>query len=119
VMASALYEVIPNLGLMGNVGWQNWTEFGEFPVGISAANQTTVNANLHFSNTYQPIVLFYSGNVILILSAPVDSALGSGLRASGGGRIMVSEFRFQAMRNERLSLLKILSEPLFERGRGF
>src|SRR5229473_4294914 len=53
VMASAVYEVLPNFSLMGNVGWQNWTEFGEFPVGISARNQRTVNANLHFSNTWQ------------------------------------------------------------------
>jgi long-chain fatty acid transport protein len=53
VMASALYEVIPNLSLMGNVGWQNWTAFGQFPVGISARNQTSVEANLHFSDTYQ------------------------------------------------------------------
>jgi long-chain fatty acid transport protein len=53
VMASALYEVLPNFSLMGNVGWQNWAEFGEFPVGISATNQKTVEANLHFSNTCQ------------------------------------------------------------------
>ena len=53
VMASALYKVLPNFSLVGNVGWQNWQEFGEFPVGISAANQRTVNANLHFSNTIQ------------------------------------------------------------------
>ncbi len=53
VMASAVYEVLPNFSLMGNVGWQNWTEFGEFPVGISAQTQRTVDANLHFSNTWQ------------------------------------------------------------------
>jgi long-chain fatty acid transport protein len=53
VMASALYQIIPNLSLTGNVGWQNWTEFGQFPVGISARNQTSIEANLHFSNTYQ------------------------------------------------------------------
>ena len=53
VMASGLYEVTPKLSLMGNVGWQNWTAFGEFPVGISAANQRTVETNLHFSNTCQ------------------------------------------------------------------
>ena len=54
VMASAVYEVTPDFSLMGNLGGQNWTEFGEFPVGISSANQTTtVNADLHFSNTYQ------------------------------------------------------------------
>ena len=41
VMASAVYEVLPNFSLMGNVGWQNWSAFGEFPVGISAINQRT------------------------------------------------------------------------------
>jgi len=53
VMASARYEVLPNFSLLGNVGWQNWTEFGEFPVGITTQKQRTVSANLHFSDTYQ------------------------------------------------------------------
>ena len=53
VMLSAVYEVLPNFSLLGNVGWQNWSAFGEFPVGISAANQRTVEANLHFSDTCQ------------------------------------------------------------------
>jgi long-chain fatty acid transport protein len=53
VMASAVYEVIPNWSLMGNVGWQNWSAFGSFPVGISAAKQRTLEANLHFSDTCQ------------------------------------------------------------------
>jgi len=53
VTASALYELTPRLSLMGNVGWQNWSAFGEFPVGISANNQTTLTANLHFSDTCQ------------------------------------------------------------------
>jgi long-chain fatty acid transport protein len=53
VMASAVYEVLPNFSLLGNVGWQNWSEFGEFPVGISATNQRSVEANMHFSNTWQ------------------------------------------------------------------
>ncbi len=51
VMMSAVYEVLPNFSLMSDVGWQNWSAFGEFPVGISAANQRTIEANLHFSDT--------------------------------------------------------------------
>lgn len=51
VMASAVYDVLPNFSLMGDVGWQDWPEFGEFPVGISAKKQRSVTANLHFSNT--------------------------------------------------------------------
>ena len=53
VMASVLYEVTPKFSLMGNVGWQNWSAFGEFPIGISALKQRTVTANLHFSDTCQ------------------------------------------------------------------
>jgi long-chain fatty acid transport protein len=53
VMMSAIYQLLPNFSLVGNVGWQNWKEFGEFPVGISATNQRTVDVNLHFSNTEQ------------------------------------------------------------------
>ncbi|MGC2304544.1 OmpP1/FadL family transporter, partial [Candidatus Binatus sp.] len=53
VMLSGLYEVTPNWSLMGNVGWQNWSAFGEFPIGISAVNQRTVEANLYFSDTCQ------------------------------------------------------------------
>ena len=51
VMASALYELTPRLSLMGNVGWQNWSAFGEFPLGVSAAKQRTIDANLQFSDT--------------------------------------------------------------------
>ena len=54
VMLSGLYELLPNFSLMGNVGWQNWSAFSEFPVGISSATQTsTVDKNLHFSDTCQ------------------------------------------------------------------
>ena len=51
VMASVIYEVTPNFSLMGNVGWQNWSAFGEFPIGISALKQRSVTANLNFSDT--------------------------------------------------------------------
>src|SRR5271170_2221835 len=51
VMLSAVYDVIPNFSLLGDVGWQNWSAFGEFPIGISTAKQRTVTANLHFSDT--------------------------------------------------------------------
>ena len=53
VMLSGLYDVSSNWSLMGNVGWQNWSAFGEFPIGISSVKQRTVEANLHFSDTCQ------------------------------------------------------------------
>jgi long-chain fatty acid transport protein len=51
VMMSLLYDVTPYWSVMGNVGWQNWSAFGEFPIGISTTKQRTVSANLHFSDT--------------------------------------------------------------------
>jgi long-chain fatty acid transport protein len=53
VMLSGLYEVTPFWSLMGNVGWQNWSAFSKFPIGISTAKQRTVDVNLHFSDTCQ------------------------------------------------------------------
>ena len=54
VMASARYQILPNWSLLGNVGWQNWSAFGEFPVGVTTSTtQKTVAANLHFSDTCQ------------------------------------------------------------------
>jgi long-chain fatty acid transport protein len=53
VMLSGLYNVTPNWSVMGNVGWQNWSAFSEFPIGISTAKQRTVDVNLHFSDTCQ------------------------------------------------------------------
>jgi long-chain fatty acid transport protein len=53
VMLSGFYEVTSRWSLMGNVGWQNWSAFSKFPVGISSAQQKTVDVNLHFSDTCQ------------------------------------------------------------------
>jgi long-chain fatty acid transport protein len=53
VMLSGLYDVTSYWSLMGNVGWQNWSAFEEFPIGISSVKQKTVDVNLHFSDTCQ------------------------------------------------------------------
>ena len=53
VMLSGLYDVTSYWSLMGNVGWQNWSAFGEFPVGISSLKQRSVDVNLNFSDTCQ------------------------------------------------------------------
>ena len=50
-MMSAVYEVVPRWSLMADIGWQNWTQFSEFVVGISARNQRSITANLNFSDT--------------------------------------------------------------------
>jgi len=52
-MASALYEFTPEFALMGNLGWQNWTQFGQTELGISAQTQKSLAVNLHYNNTLQ------------------------------------------------------------------
>jgi len=53
MMASLVYDLTPRLALMWNIGWQNWSQFGQIPVGISAQNQKSLNADLNLSDTIQ------------------------------------------------------------------
>jgi long-chain fatty acid transport protein len=53
MMASALYQFTPNLALMGNIGWQNWSQFGQTTLGISAETQKSLAVDLNYSDTIQ------------------------------------------------------------------
>jgi long-chain fatty acid transport protein len=53
VMLSGVYEVTSRWSILGNVGWQNWSAFSDFPIGVSGVKQRTLDVNLHFSDTYQ------------------------------------------------------------------
>ncbi len=35
MMASALYQLTPTLAVMVNLGWQNWSQFGQTTLGFS------------------------------------------------------------------------------------
>jgi long-chain fatty acid transport protein len=52
-MASGLYQFTPEFALMGNLGWQNWAQYGQTQLGISAQTQKTLAVNLHFNDTLQ------------------------------------------------------------------
>jgi long-chain fatty acid transport protein len=52
-MASGLYQLTPEFALMGNLGWQNWEQYGQTQLGISAETQKTLAVNLHFNDTLQ------------------------------------------------------------------
>ena len=52
-MASTLYQFTPEFALMGNLGWQNWSQFGQTTLGISAQTQKTLAVNLHYNDTLQ------------------------------------------------------------------
>ncbi|MGH7906065.1 MAG: OmpP1/FadL family transporter [Candidatus Binataceae bacterium] len=51
MMASVLYQLTSALALMADLGWQNWSEFGQTTLGISAANQKTLAVDLNYSDT--------------------------------------------------------------------
>lgn len=53
MMASALYQVTNAFALMGNIGWQDWSQFGQTTLGISAQKQKNLAVDLNFSNTIQ------------------------------------------------------------------
>ncbi len=52
MMASVYYQLTSALALMGNVGWQNWSAFGQTTLGISSTVQKALPVNLHFADTY-------------------------------------------------------------------
>ena len=51
VMASVLYQLTPKLAVVGDLGWQNWSQFGQTTLGISAQNQHNIAVDLNYSDT--------------------------------------------------------------------
>jgi long-chain fatty acid transport protein len=52
VMASIYHELDEKWALMGNAGWQNWSEFGKVDVGVNAQNQTNTTTQLNYNDTW-------------------------------------------------------------------
>jgi long-chain fatty acid transport protein len=51
VMASVLYQLTPALAVMSDLGWQNWSQFGQTTLGISGQNQHSLAVDMHYSDT--------------------------------------------------------------------
>jgi long-chain fatty acid transport protein len=52
VMASAYHEFTDKLAIMGNVGWQNWSSFGNIDVSIDSDTSTSVTQDLGYDDTW-------------------------------------------------------------------
>jgi len=52
VMVSAYHELTQRLAVMGNFGWQDWSDFGHVGVTIHGTNTMNTVANIHWSDTY-------------------------------------------------------------------
>jgi len=52
VMVSAYHEFTDNLAIMGNVGWQNWSSFGNIDVSIDSDTSTSATQDLGYDDTW-------------------------------------------------------------------
>jgi long-chain fatty acid transport protein len=52
VMTSAYHELNRQWAIMGNVGWQNWSQFGKADISINSNNPTSLTTNLNYNDTW-------------------------------------------------------------------
>jgi long-chain fatty acid transport protein len=52
VMLSAYHECTDRLALMGNVGWQDWSQFGKVDVTVSSDTTTSLTTDFDFKDTW-------------------------------------------------------------------
>jgi long-chain fatty acid transport protein len=52
VMASAYHEFTDRLAIMGNVGWQEWSSFGNIDVSIDSDTSTSATQDLGYDDTW-------------------------------------------------------------------
>lgn len=52
VMASAYHEFTDKLAIMGNVGWQDWSSFGNIDVTIDSTTSTSATEDLGYDDTW-------------------------------------------------------------------
>ena len=51
-MLSVHHDVNNDLAIMANLGWQNWSEFGETGVSLGGPNATRLDVDANFSDTW-------------------------------------------------------------------
>ena len=52
VMASVMFQATDKLDLMANVGWQDWSEFGQDIVSVHTAGQRELTTNIDYDDTW-------------------------------------------------------------------
>lgn len=51
VMFSVFHQIDEQWAVMGNLGWQDWSQFGEVPVSITSTTQTDLTEDMQFHDT--------------------------------------------------------------------
>jgi long-chain fatty acid transport protein len=52
LMVSGYHELTPNLAIMANLGWQEWSEFGETQVTVRTEDPTRLTQDRNFKDTW-------------------------------------------------------------------
>jgi long-chain fatty acid transport protein len=85
VMLSAYHEMNDRWAVMGNLGWQDWSDFGSIDVGLSAEESTSLTVDAHYKDTWHAAAgVQYKASEPLLLSLGVafdSSMMGDGQRS--------------------------------------
>ncbi len=52
VMVSGYHELTDSVAIMGNVGWQDWSEFGQQEVTVRSSTTTSLTTDLNYQDTW-------------------------------------------------------------------
>ncbi len=52
LMLSGYHQLNPRWAIMGNIGWQNWSEFGKQDLTLRSTNSTTFTQDLDYDDTW-------------------------------------------------------------------
>ena len=52
LMLSAYHELSSNLAVMGNVGWQDWSEFGNVGIAVASEDTTSLTFDRNYKDTW-------------------------------------------------------------------
>jgi len=58
VMVGFFQEIDDEWAIMGDVGWQDWSQFGRVDVGLQSANSPSLTANLNYQDTWHGAIGF-------------------------------------------------------------
>ena len=84
-MASAFHRLNPQWAVLGSLGWQQWSKFGEVEVGVDSNDPTSLTTDLEFKDTWHGALgAQYSMNEAWMLNFGVayDSKFQSGSTVS-------------------------------------
>jgi long-chain fatty acid transport protein len=78
VMLSGYFELNDQWAILGDVGWQDWSKFGDFGITVSSINTTSFTVNEEYNDTWHVALgAQYRLNPLWLLSAGVayDSSM--------------------------------------------